>query len=74
MHPPAKIRLKVKIAKIRTIKAFLGKKSKVPMIQYIRIVLSTNQPLIIEQTDMIKKREREEAAEHQIEETQDHPK
>jgi len=74
VHPPAKIRLKVKIAKIRTIKAFLGKKSKVHMIRYIQIVLSTNQPLIIEQIDMTKKREREEAAVHQIEEAQDHPK
>ena len=74
VRPPAKIRLKVKIAKIRTIKAFLGKKSKVRMIRYIQIVLSTNQPLIIEQIDMTKKREREEAAVHQIEEAQDHLK
>jgi hypothetical protein len=44
------------------------------MIQYTQIVLSTNQPLIIELIDMIKKREREEVAVHQIEEAQDHPK
>ena len=71
---PVKIRLKVKIAKIRTIKVFLEKRSKVRMIRFIQIVLSTNQPLIIEQIDMTKKREREEAAVHQIEEAQDHLK
>ena len=74
VHPLAKIRLKVKIVRIRIIRSFLGRKSKVLMIRYIQIVLSTNQPLIIEQTDMTKKREREKAAAHQTEEAQDHPK
>lgn len=74
VRPLAKIKLKVKIAKIRTTKAFQVKKWKVHMIRYIQIVLSINQPLIIELTDMTKKREREEAAEHQIEEAQDHLK
>jgi hypothetical protein len=68
VHLLVKIKLKVKIAKIRTSKILLVKKLKVPMIRYIPIVLNINQPLIIVLTDTIKKREKEEVAELQTEE------
>ena len=74
VHPQARIRPKVKIAKIRTTKVFQERKWKVLTILCIQIVLSINQPLIIEPTDMTKKREKDEAAEHLIEEAQDHQK
>jgi hypothetical protein len=75
VHLLVKIKLKEKLAKIRTIKPFLVKKLKVPMIRYIPIVLNINQPLIIALIATTKKREKGEAAEHQTEEAAlDHPK